>query len=80
MTKSATGFWVIIAVAVLAFILGTFFQKDRTETQVSESRSRQMRVELCTEVCRVQEQPMLGVAEEPEWRCFCKGGYWQPLP
>ena len=72
----------IVAVAFFAWgaVMGAIFEGRATETQMSESRSRAMRVEYCTQICRNQEQEMLGITESPEWRCFCKGGYWQPLP
>ncbi len=61
-------------------VMGVIFQKDRTETQMSESRDSAQRVNYCTQICLVQEQAMLGVVKDPEWRCFCADGYWQPLP
>jgi hypothetical protein len=69
-----------IAIAIVAFMLDAIKQRRDTETQMSDARDRSMRVEFCTHICNVQEQEMLGVAEDPEWRCFCKDGYLQPLP
>ena len=82
----APPFWVwllfmfAVVVGLGSFKVGGMHQKRVTETQMSEARDRSMRTNYCTQICLVQEQPMLGVTEKPEWRCFCSDGYWQPLP
>ena len=81
MANRAISFWIIVAVAVVAFAAGMAVQRRVTETQMSEARERSMRVELCNTICRTRGEGMLGIAEHPEeWRCFCETGHMQPLP
>ncbi len=85
MTKNFIFMFLSITLLVGAVMLGAFKLGERsegkvTEVRISESRDRSMRLAFCTQICRSQEQPLMGITEKPEWRCFCKAGYWQPLP
>ena len=80
MIRNIVTFCIILAAVTAGFLLGASVESRRIETKLTESRDRSMRTNYCTQICKVQEQSMLGVTEKPEWRCFCADGYWQPLP